>query len=350
MKVVATPTHLLHDIATSVEWGIAQGHWEAPVRAEVIEAALRRDGDAFAFSLPTDHGRSPIDAVHDPRMVDFLANAWHDFQEVRVQREVFPDTFLHPALREDMTPAPMPTDVIAALGYWCFEMMTPLVEGTYAAARAAVDVALTATDIVLGGEKAAFGLCRPPGHHAPRAAYGGYCYFNNAAIAAQSIVASTGGRVTVLDVDYHHGNGTQQIFYGRDDVQYVSLHGDPVRAYPYLIGYADETGTGRGLGHTLNLPLAKHTSDDGFISALGQALDAIDRFDPGVIVVSLGVDTHERDPIGDFLVTTEAYQVHGSMVAALGRPLVILQEGGYHVPSLGENVRQWLTGAASASS
>ena len=347
MKVVATPTHLLHDIATSVEWGIAQGHWEAPVRAEVIDAALRRHPDVFTFSEPTDHGRSPIDAVHDPRMVDFLASAWHDFQKVREQREVFPDTFLHPALREDMTPAPTPTNVVGALGYWCFEMMTPLVQGTYPAARAAVDVALTATDLVLGGEQSAFGLCRPPGHHAPRAAYGGYCYLNNAAIAAQAVVGQTGSRVTVLDVDYHHGNGTQQIFYGRNDVQYVSLHGDPSRAYPYLIGYADETGTGRGLGHTLNLPLARHTSDDDFIAALRQAVDAIDAFDPGVIVVSHGVDTHERDPIGDFKVTTEAYEVHGTMIAALGRPTVVLQEGGYHVPSLGENVRRWLTGVAS---
>src|SRR5262249_27928271 len=150
------------------------------------------------------------------------------------------DTFIHPAIRAGMGPAPTPAGTAARLGYWCFETMTPVVEGTYGAARSAVDVALTATDVVLGGEPAAYGLCRPPGHHAPTAAYGGYCYFNNAAIAAHRISSTTGTRVTVLDVDYHHGNGTQQIFYGRDDVQYVSLHGDPNQAYPYFAGYADE--------------------------------------------------------------------------------------------------------------
>jgi acetoin utilization deacetylase AcuC-like enzyme len=347
MKVVASSKHLLHDNTIEVEWGIPQGHWEAPVRAEVIEQALRREAGRFSFLDPTDHGRSPIEAVHDPGLVEFLSRAWKDFQNVRVQREVFPDTMLHPALRENMSAAPIPSEVHAQLGYWCFEVMTPLVEGTYEAARAAVDVALTATDLVLGGELVAYGLCRPPGHHAPRAAYGGYCYFNNAAVSAHAIAAATGSRVTVLDVDYHHGNGTQQIFYDRDDVQYVSIHGDPNHAYPYLIGYEDETGTGRGLGHTRNLPLASGASNDQYGASLTQALEAVDRFNPAIIVVSLGVDTFERDPIGDFKLTTDAYEQHGTMVAALGRPLVILQEGGYCVPALGENVRRWLVGASA---
>jgi acetoin utilization deacetylase AcuC-like enzyme len=347
VKVVSTPAHLLHDNAIEVEWGIPQGHWEAPVRAEVIASALRAD-PAFDFIDPTDHGRSPIDAVHDPRLLDFLSTAWADFQSVRHQREVFPDSFLHPALREDMSPAPEPAEIHAKLGYWCFESMTPLVEGTYAAARAAVDVALTAADTVLGGERVAYGLCRPPGHHAPRAAYGGYCYFNNAAVVANAIASSTGTKVTVLDVDYHHGNGTQQIFYTRDDVQYVSIHGDPNRAYPYMIGFADETGSGRGLGNNLNLPLSKRTDNPAYHQALSRALATIDAFDPSIIVVSLGVDTYELDPIGDFAVTTDAYEEHGQMVAALDRPMVVLQEGGYYVPALGENVRRWLTGAQSS--
>jgi acetoin utilization deacetylase AcuC-like enzyme len=151
----------------------------------------------------------------------------------------------------------------------------------------------------------------------------------------------------VLDVDYHHGNGTQQIFYTRDDVQYVSIHGDPNRAYPYMIGYEDETGSGRGLGNNINYPLGTRTDNHAYNQALARALAAVDAFNPSVIVVSLGVDTYEQDPIGDFSITTDAYKEHGAMVAALGRPLVILQEGGYHVPSLGENVRQWLTGAAA---
>ncbi len=344
MKVVSDSAHLLHDNSIEVEWGIPAGHWEAPVRAEVIEAVLRRRSEDFSFVTPTEHGRAPIDAVHDPGLVDFLAHGWKEFQSVRRQREVFPDTILHPALREGMGPAPVPSAVYAQLGYWCFETMTPLCEGTFAAASAAVDVALTATDLVLGGERSAYGLCRPPGHHAPRAAYGGYCYLNNAAISAQMIVSMTGSKVSVLDVDYHHGNGTQQIFYARPDVQYVSLHGDPNEAYPYLAGHADERGTGRGAGTTVNVPLPRRTDDDSYIASLGRALDAIDSFDPAIIVVSLGVDTFEHDPIGGFAVTTGAYATHAAMVAALGRPLVILQEGGYHVPSLGLNVATWLSG------
>jgi acetoin utilization deacetylase AcuC-like enzyme len=344
MHVVSTPDHLLHDNTIEVEWGVPNGHWEAPVRAEVIGAALRADPSMFEFVSPTDHGRAPIDAVHDPGLVNFLARAWTDFQSVRRQREVFPDTYLHPAIRENMGPAPVPTEIQGQLGYWCFESMTPLLEGTYTAARAAVDVALTATDLVLGGERVAYGLCRPPGHHAPRAAFGGYCYFNNAAVAAHHIASTTGTKVTVLDVDYHHGNGTQQIFYERDDVQYVSLHGDPNRAYPYLIGFVDEVGGGRGRGTTTNLPLPKRTANDAYATALDEALAAIDAFNPSTIVVSLGVDTHENDPIGDFKITTDAYEDHGRAVAALRRPMVVLQEGGYYVPALGENVRRWLFG------
>ncbi len=345
MKVVSNSAHLLHDNSIEVEWGIPVGHWEAPVRAEVIDAELRRRPNEFTFVSSTEHGRASIEAVHDPGLVDFLARGWKEFQSVRRQREVFPDTILHPALREGMGRAPVPSAIYAQLGYWCFETMTPLCEGTYAAARAAVDVALTATDLVLGGERSAYGLCRPPGHHAPRAAYGGYCYFNNAAISAQMIATTTNTKVTVLDVDYHHGNGTQQIFYERPDVQYVSLHGDPNESYPYLAGHANEGGTGRGHGTTVNLPLARRTDDDAYISALARALESIDAFNPAIIVVSLGVDTFVDDPIGGFAVTTEAYRRHGEMVAALGRPLVILQEGGYHVPTLGVNVATWLSGA-----
>jgi acetoin utilization deacetylase AcuC-like enzyme len=346
MKVVASPAHLGHANATEVAWGIPEGHWEAPVRAEVIDAALRRHPDKFSFVAPTEHGRAALDAVHDPGLVDFLERAWRDFQSIKRQREVFPDTFVHPSIREGMGPAPLPSAIHAQLGYWSFETMTPILEGTYAAARAAADIALTAADLVLGGERAAYGLCRPPGHHAPRAAYGGYCYFNNAAVSAQMIASTTGAKVTVLDVDYHHGNGTQQIFYERDDVQYVSLHSDPNNAYPYFIGHADETGAGRGLGHNVNLPLPRNTSDDSYRAALAQALEHVDAFDPAVIVVSLGVDTHEHDPLGTFKVATESFETHGRLVAELGKPLVIVQEGGYHVPSLGDNVRNWLVGVS----
>jgi acetoin utilization deacetylase AcuC-like enzyme len=235
--------------------------------------------------------------------------------------------------------------VAARLGWWCFETTTPLTAGTYEAARSAVDCALAAADVVLAGERIAYGLCRPPGHHATDALYGGYCFFNNAAVAASHIGAETGGRVAVLDVDYHHGNGTQQIFYGRDDVAFVSLHGDPARAYPYHTGFADETGAGRGAGSTCNLPLAAGTDDEAYLAALSRALDAIDAFDPAVVVVSLGVDTYAGDPMCDLGVTTDGFGRCGRAVAARGRPLVVVQEGGYADGALGANVKSWLGGA-----
>jgi acetoin utilization deacetylase AcuC-like enzyme len=201
---------------------------------------------------------------------------------------------------------------------------------------------------VLDGASAAYGLCRPPGHHATQSLYGGYCFFNNAAVAAAFVAAESGGRVAVLDVDYHHGNGTQQIFYGRDDVAFVSLHGDPLRAYPYHTGFADETGAGRGAGSTRNLPLPAGTDDDAYLGALDQALAAVDAFDPAIVVVSLGVDTYAGDPMCDLAVTTDGFARCGRAVAALGRPLVVLQEGGYADDALGANVAAWLTGAVSS--
>ena len=350
IPAVYSAVHQGHAPTSEIELGQTLGQYELPVRAEEIRRALEREPERFPFVPPVEHGVAPIEGVHDPGLVTFLATAW---EQVRAEHapalaapeltEVFPDTFVHPAVREGMGAAPAPDGAAARLGYWCFETMTPLVAGTYPAARAAVDVALTAADLVLGGARVAYGLCRPPGHHAPRAAYGGYCYFNNAAVVAHHIARSTGTRVTVLDVDYHHGNGSQQIFYERDDVQYVSLHGDPNRAYPYFAGYPDERGAGRGAGSTLNLPLPPGTDDAAYEARLAGALEAIDAFGPATLVVSLGVDTFELDPIADFALTTGGFARAGGMVAALGRPTVVLQEGGYHVPTIGENVRTWLT-------
>ena len=344
MRVVHSPTHLRHDPGFEVEHGLLVGHHDLPIRAERVVQALAAD-DRFVVEAPSAWGTAPIDAVHEPGLARFLAGAWDAFQdEVRPQREVFPDVFWHHGLRAGMDAPVEPPSVLGGLGRWCFEMATPLVAGTYEAARAAVDVALTATRAVLDGDRAAFANCRPPGHHAARSVYGGFCYFNNAAVAAHHVASVTGAKVTVLDVDYHHGNGTQQIFYDRADVQYVSLHGDPARAYPYLVGFADETGTGAGRGTTLNLPLPAGTDDDAYVRELARAAEAVAAFDPALLVVSLGVDTYRTDPISDFAVTQDGFERCGRTVAELGLPTVVLLEGGYDLEAVGENVRRWLVG------
>jgi acetoin utilization deacetylase AcuC-like enzyme len=344
--VVASDDHRAHAPLAEIESSGLQPPFEHPGRADAIHATLVAD-DRFGVVAPDRWDTDPIEAVHDPGLVRFLEHAWARYQQRHPgTHDVVPDVFSLPALRAGMGDFPDTGIVDQELGRWCYETTTPITEGTFTAARAAVDIALTATTAVLAGAGSAYGLCRPPGHHAPTGLYGGYCFFNNAAIAAHHVAATTGSRVTVLDVDFHHGNGTQQIFYERDDVQYVSLHGDPARAYPYVTGYADERGAGRGAGSTLNLPLPAGTDDDGYLRSLEQALDAIAEFGPDLVVVSLGVDTYHGDPISDLGVTAEGFRRQGEAVAALALPTVVLQEGGYDVSAIGDNVRQFLLGVA----
>ncbi len=238
-----------------------------------------------------------------------------------------------------------PDAVAGRAGWWGLDTANPIEPGTYRAARAAVDVALTTVDLVVSGENCAYGLCRPPGHHAARSMAGGYCFFNNAAIAAEAIARASGEPVAVLDLDYHHGNGTQQIFWRRGDVIYVSLHADPDRQFPFFLGRADEVGEGEGTGANLNLPLPPGTDGDGYLAALEPALAAIDATRGSAVVVSLGFDTFAQDPVGDFALTAPDYHAVGRRVADLGRRLVILQEGGLPPPDAGENARAWLRGA-----
>jgi acetoin utilization deacetylase AcuC-like enzyme len=351
MQVVYSPLHLGHDITTETYMGMQIPANEVAERAERIRAALDADG-GFPRLGPTSHGEAPILAVHDPGLVRFLEVAWSEVLAQGVDRPFLSaDTYPNRRMFEGMSEAAIeafvrePVQIGGRAGYWGLDTAAPLVAGTYPAALAAVDVALTAVDLVLGGASAAYGLCRPPGHHAARSMYGGYCFFNNAAIAAEAIVNATGERVAIFDIDYHHGNGTQQIFWRRGDVRYVSIHADPDIDYPYFVGRADETGEGDGLGENLNLPLPGGTADEAYLGAVDRALEAIAAASGSVIVVSLGFDTYGHDPIGRFALTTGVYHEIGRRTAALGRRLVILQEGGYHLPSLGENARAWLRGA-----
>ncbi len=351
MQVVYSPAHLGHDITVETFMGLPIPANEVAERAERIRIALDADG-GFPRLEPTDHGEAPITAVHEPALVRFLEVAWSELRRQGLPRAFLSaDTYPNRQMFEGMSEAAVsalvrePVHAAGRAGYWGLDSAAPLVAGTYPAARAAVDVALTTADLVLGGASWAYGLCRPPGHHAARSMYGGYCFFNNAAIAAQAIVRATGERVAILDVDYHHGNGSQQIFWRRGDVRYVSIHADPDRAYPYFLGRADETGEGDGAGENLNIPLRAGATNAEYLVALDRALEAIDAAPGSAIVVSLGFDSYGLDPIGDFALTTDVYHEVGRRTAATGRRLVILQEGGYHRPSLGENARAWLRGA-----
>ncbi len=268
MQVVYSRAHLGHDITTETVFGRQIPANEVAERAEIIRRHLEADG-GFTFAEPSEHGESPIMAVHDPGLVRFVEEAWSRVEHEKLDlRYLVADTYPTFRMFEGMSPEfvagqPEPEAVGGRAGWWGLDTANPLVEGTYGAARAAVDVALTTADLVLGGERAAYGLCRPPGHHAARSMAGGYCFFNNAAIAAEAIVRATGERVAILDVDYHHGNGTQQIFWRRGDVFYVSIHADPARQYPFFLGHANERGEGDGAGETLNLPQPVALSDEG---------------------------------------------------------------------------------------
>jgi acetoin utilization deacetylase AcuC-like enzyme len=347
MRVVYDSRHVLHDPATEVQNGVPIPIYEVPARVESIRTALLADSE-FSFTDPTGHGLGPVTAVHDEGLVRFLAESWTLWRRGgggggAMPPQFLPDTVLHPAMREGMGPAREPSGATGRIGYWCWETMTPIVVGSYQAALAAVDVALTAADLLLAGDSAVYGLARPPGHHCPRSAFGGYGLLNYSA-AATAYLAERVGRVAVLDVDYHHGNGTQQIFYQRADVLYVSLHADPDRAYPYYIGWADERGNGPGEGFNLNLPLPAGCENDDYLASLDTAIERITGHDAAVLVVSLGLDTYGQDPIADFALSTDVYYEVGRRVAGLGLPTLVLQEGGYFVPKLGENARTWLRG------
>ena len=346
--VIRSDAHLAHAGLIELSGGLEIPCYESPERAIEIERALAAAA-GFAFEQPDAFGSDPILAVHDAALLDVVEHAWTDgvaAGDLDGTRPLIPDTFKLAAYVGPMDLPGEPANAHRRLGAYCFDTATPIVAGTAAAARQAVDVALTAAARVVDGAELAYGLCRPPGHHAARGMLGGYCFFNNAAIVAEWLRREAGfSRVAILDVDYHHGNGTQQIFWERGDVLYVSLHGDPSRAYPYYSGHSAERGAGAGDGASLNLPLPVRTSLDGYAAALRIGLEAIASFGPDApLVLSLGFDTFERDPIGDLAITTADYGEIGSMVAGLGTRVVAMQEGGYAVDAIGANAVAFLGG------
>jgi acetoin utilization deacetylase AcuC-like enzyme len=352
VPVVRSDAHLAHAGLIELASGVEIPCWESPERILAIEAALAADG-GFAFEAPIEHGRLPILAVHDADMVEVFEHAWTDALAAGAtdgSRAWLPDTFLLAAYGGPMLSGELPAGRHLQLGAYLFDTATPIVAGTWGAALAAVDVAVTAAERVVAGAPLAYGLCRPPGHHAARGMLGGYCYFNNAAIVAEWLQREGGARrVAILDIDYHHGNGTQQIFWERGDVLYLSLHADPARAYPYFSGYASERGAGDGAGLTRNWPLAARTGLDAYAAALAEALQLIVAFAPDApLVISAGFDTFERHPIGDLALRTADYGEIGRMIAGLGMPAIALQEGGYAIDALGANAVALMSGLRDA--
>ncbi len=335
MHVFYNDQHALHQGRHEMFRGALVPCFEVPARADFVLRELQQRGVGTVTQPPVCDD-ALIARVHAPRYLRFLAGAWDEWIALdpdNAQRDALPSYWPIRGFRSDVEPA----NFIARLGLYSFDAGSPLMAGTWVAARRGADCAAAAADRLLAGDRAAFALSRPPGHHAGPDFFGGYCFLNNAAIAAQRLRAGGVAKVAVLDVDYHHGNGTQTIFYGRADVFFASLHGDPRTEYPYYLGHADERGDGAGLGCNLNLPLPRGTDFTRWRAALAEALRAITAFGAEALIVSLGVDTFEGDPISGFLLQGDDFLRVGEDIAGAGLPTLFVFEGGYAVAEVGRN-------------
>lgn len=334
MNTVYTDKHRLHNTDQVLCEGRPFVTEEIPARALVILDAVRA-AQLGPILTPVDHGLEPILEVHDADFIEFIRTAYT----------------VNAALCEE--PGPVftwsfatrhrgrkPAGFLALKGYYSFSWGTPILEGTWEAAYWSAQCALTAADLVSSGDQVAYALCRPPGHHAGPDLYGGFCYMNNAAVVARHLRA----RVAVLDIDYHHGNGTQAIFYSDPSVLYCSLHAHPDLDYPYYWGSAGEVGRGQGKGSNSNWPLSLGASDEEYLTTLARALQVIRDFSPRYLVVSAGFDSVAGDPVGSFSLTTDGLARVGAEIARLGLPTVVLQEGGYLIEKLGQNAVAFLNG------
>lgn len=330
--------HHLHHGSCELMNGQLVPCFEKPQRADHILARVkeRQLGEVRA---PKDFGRAPLQRIHSAAYLDFFEGAWARWQDQAGQGDLLPYTWPARTLR-----TVMPTSLHGQLGYYSFDAGAPITAGTWQAAYSAAQVALSAQAEIAAGAHSAFALCRPPGHHAAAEVMGGYCYLNNAAIAAQAFLDQGRTKVAILDVDYHHGNGTQSIFYDRSDVLFASIHGDPLAEFPFFLGYADECGEGAGEGCNHNYPLPAGSAWQEWGAALEQACQRIAEYDAEVLIVSLGVDTFKHDPISQFKLDSPDYLRMGQRIAALGLPTLFVMEGGYAVEEIGINAVNVLEG------
>ena len=320
--------------------------FEVPARADHVLAELQRR-QLGSVQHPQSFDDAVLARIHSPRYLRFLATAWDQWvalDPANADRDILPSVWPTRTFRTDIEPE----NFSAKLGLYSFDAGSPFTAGTWVAARAGADCALSAAQRLVQGDRAAFALSRPPGHHAGMDFFGGYCFLNNAALAAQHLRDAGLERVAVLDIDYHHGNGTQAILYDRSDVFFASIHGDPRTEYPFYLGHADEAGTGAGLGANLNIPLPRGTGFEVWFAALEHALGAIQRFGAQALVVSLGMDTFVGDPIAGFTLHSADYLRVGQRLAAAGLPTAMVFEGGYAVAEVGVNAVNVLEGFIGA--
>lgn len=339
MLTIYSDDHALQDGRAELIDGELKPCFEMPRRAFLVRDRVRQVGLGEIIA-PEDFGRGPIERVHDPEFMQFLATAWERWTATGRSFDALPWAWPTQRLRQIR-----PERIDALLGYYSADAGTPVTAGTWKAAYASAQVALTGAKLIADGQhKAVFSLCRPPGHHAASDVYGGYCFLNNAAIAAQFLIDGGAERVAILDVDYHHGNGTQAIFYERPDVLFLSLHGDPNEEYPYYLGWGDEHGAGAGEGFNVNYPMPWGTGFPAWAEALDDACRRVADYAPDVLLVSLGVDTYKDDPISKFKLDSPDFTTYGATIAKLGLPTLFVMEGGYAVEQIGINAVNVLTG------
>ncbi|MBI3673307.1 MAG: histone deacetylase family protein [Rhizobiales bacterium] len=342
MKTVFSEDHRMHFAQGEIYGGEFVTPFERPSRMEYIlrELKKRKMADIVA---PAPLDMRPVRRVHDAGFLRFLETAWDEWIKAGYRGEILPTSVPNRSLRQKV-----PRHIDGRVGYYIHSLETCITAGTWTAVKSSAAVALAGQQLVAGGAPAAFALCRPPGHHAHDDLYGGYCFLNNAAIAAQGFRDAGASRVAILDVDFHHGNGTQDIFYHRKDVLFCSLHGDPEDAYPYYLGYKDEKGDGDGEGYNFNYPMPPGTGYEQWGKALDGACRRIRAYKPDVLVVSLGVDTFKDDPISFFKLSSPDFKTYGGRIARLKLPTLFVMEGGYAVEAIGINTVNVLEGFLDA--
>ncbi len=344
MLSVYTAKHKLRDPKTELDGGQLIIPHECPARAETVLERVK-ETQLGAIIEPEVFSLEAIKRIHSSDYVNFLEQIWDEWVGAGYEGEAIANIW--PSRRAGRLR--VPDDAQAKLGYYALAGETSICAGTWQAACAAANVALTGAQKIINQEEfSCFSMCRPPGHHAASDAFGGYCFFNNSAIAAQAFLDNGAKRVGVLDVDFHHGNGTQQIFFNRSDVMFVSLHGDPLKAFPHFLGFHDEVGYGDGEGFNFNYPLGVGTQYDRWAQALDHGLMKLQNFGAEAIVVSLGVDTFKDDPISFFKLESDDFKYYGSKIRKLNKPTLFVMEGGYAVEEIGINMINVLQGFEGA--